>query len=277
MDEMKIPSVEELAEIVYKYCKTNNITYIREDELVKKIADNETQNMFSILKEKYNLDEKGYGEDEESSEAVTIYMANLLMFSFRLSKRFYEIIDILIEECKADRKKREGEKFYYLTFYLTPSDIEAIKLCQSSIEIMAKNLYNIVKENNVERIEKDRLESILNLDDKIISDKILNFLVNKDMARICFIEDENYIVFNLTETKIALNKNMRLMIKNLAESLLNSWNEEKIEYIEKDELQKVSELNDAIYEDVLDYLVTRHLVDIEENDEDGKVYVRVYE
>lgn len=277
MDEMKMPSVEELAEIVYKYCKTNSITYIREDELVKKVADNEIKNRFSILKEKYNLDEKGYGEDEESSEAVTIYMTNLLMFSFRLSKRFYEIIDILIEECKADREKREGEKFYYLTFYLTPSEIEAIKLCQSSIEIMAKDLYNIVKENNVERIEKDRLESILDLDDKIIIDKILNFLVNKDMARICFIEDENYIVFNLTETKIALNKNMRLMIKNLAESLLNSWNEEKIEYIEKDELQKVSELNDAMYEDVLDYLVTRHLVDIEENDEDGKVYVRVYE
>ena len=97
------------------------------------------------------------------------------------------------------------------------------------------------------------------------------------MARIRVIENESYFVFNLTETKIALNKNMRLMIKNLAESSLDSWNEKKIEYIEKGELQKISEMNEDIYEDVLEYLVTRHLVDIEENEEDGKIYIRVYE
>ena len=116
MDEMRMPSNEELAEIVYKYCQTNNITYMREDELVKNITDNEMKNRFAMLKENYNLDEKGYGEDEESSKAVTICMGNLLMFSFKLGKRFYDVIDILIEECKADREKREGEKFYYLTF-----------------------------------------------------------------------------------------------------------------------------------------------------------------
>ena len=142
---------------------------------------------------------------------------------------------------------------------------------------MANDLYRIAKENNAECIKKDKLESILNSDNKTINDKILNFLVNKDMARIRVIENESYFVFNLTETKIALNKNMRLMIKNLAESSLDSWNEKKIEYIEKGELQKISEMNEDIYEDVLEYLVTRHLVDIEENEEDGKIYIRVYE
>lgn len=76
MKELRMPNEEELAEVVFKYCRTNNITYIREDELVKKIADEEMKKNIEQLKNEYNLDEKGWGKDKESQDAVTTYMGN---------------------------------------------------------------------------------------------------------------------------------------------------------------------------------------------------------
>ena len=277
MDEMRMPSNEELAEIVYKYCQTNNITYMREDELVKNITDNEMKNRFAMLKENYNLDEKGYGEDEESSKAVTICMGNLLMFSFKLGKRFYDVIDILIEECKAVREKREGEKFYYLTFYLTPLEIESIKLVKSTIEILANDLYNYCKNNNIEYIKVEEIKNIIDFDDEIMIDKVVDFLIKKDMARIHWIEEECYLILLLTESKIALNRNMRLMIKNVAEAFLDQCNQNDITNMEKEELKRTMKVeDDTVYEFMLDYLVERHLADIDYNSEDGKEYVTIY-
>ena len=48
MNEMKIPKEEELAKVVYNYCKTNNITHIREDELVRRIVDDNMDNHLGI-------------------------------------------------------------------------------------------------------------------------------------------------------------------------------------------------------------------------------------
>ena len=40
-NDLKMPTEQELAEIVYNYCRNNKITYIREDELITKIVDEE--------------------------------------------------------------------------------------------------------------------------------------------------------------------------------------------------------------------------------------------
>ena len=103
MDElMKMPTEQELAEVVYKYCRTNNITYIREDELIKKIVDEEMQKNRNMLEENYDLDEKGWGEDQEADDAITFSLAKYAMFTYKLSKRFYDIIDIEKKEMEND-------------------------------------------------------------------------------------------------------------------------------------------------------------------------------
>ena len=275
--KLKMPNEEDLAEIVYKYCRTNKISYIREDELVKRIVDEEMNNHLGMLKENYNLDENGWGKDKESSDAVTIGLGNYLMFAYKLTKRFYDVIDILIEECKADRDKEEGEKLYYLTFYLTPLEIESIKLVRSTIEIFANDLYNYCKDNNIEYLKINEVKSIIDLADDVMVDKVIDLLIKKDMVRIHWIEDECYLILLLTESKIALNRNMRLMIKNLTEAFLDQCNQNDITNIEKEELKRTMEVeDDRIYELMLDYLVERHLADVDYNSEDGKEYVTIY-
>lgn len=279
MDElMKMPTEQELAEVVYKYCRTNNITYIREDELIKKIVDEEMQKNRNMLEKNYDLDEKGWGEDQEADDAITFSLAKYAMFTYKLSKRFYDIIDILIDENKASREKRDGERLYYLTFYLIPMEIESIKLVKSTIEILANDLYNYCKENNIEGLKKDDIKNIINLDDNVMIDKIIDYLVKKDMVRLYLMEDKCFLIFFLTESKIQLNKNMRLMTKNAAELFLDNCIQNDITYVEKGELQKMmdAEDSDAMFKAMLDYLVERHLADEEYNPEDGKNYIRMY-
>lgn len=277
MSEMRMPSIEELAKIVYEYCKTNNISYIREDVLVKRIMDEHTQDNLQMLKENYNLDE-GCGEDEESSNAILDNMVNSLLFLYRFSKRFYNIINVLIEECKADREKRDEDKFYYLTFYLSDFEIESIKLIRSSMEIFAKELYDYCKTNNIECMPKDKISSIINVDDDKIIDKVIEILIKRDMVNTTWLDNNYYIIFYLTENRIELNKNLRLMIEKYAEYILEYCNTNDITYIGKDELQRKMEIDDDdMFSMMLDYLVERHLADIENNDEDGKIYITIYE
>ena len=215
MSEMKMPSAEELAEVVYKYCQTNKISYIREDELVKKITDNEMKNR-NILKPKNDdLDKK----IEDSSDIDIENVGNFLMFAFKLSKRFYDIIDILIDECKAKRDKIEGEKFYYLTFFLTPLEVDSIKLVKSSIEILANDLYNFCKTNNFKALGKDDIKNVIDVKDDELIDKVIDMLEKKGMIRLYKVENQNVLVFYLTDSKIQMNKNLKLMIKNAAELL----------------------------------------------------------
>ena len=67
------------------------------------------------------------------------------------------------------------------------------------------------------------------------------------------------------------------MIKNSAELLLDQCNENNIEYIEKQELQKEFGMDDEkVFRSILDYLEERHLADEEYNSEDGNNYIRIY-
>lgn len=279
-NDLKMPTEQELSEVVYDFCKKNKITYIREDELVRKILDEEMNTKFKTLQENYNLNENGYGKDDESSDAVTTSLVMYMMFGYKLTKRLFDIIDILIDECKVERKKIEGERLYYLRFYLYPLEIESIKLAKSTTDIFANDLYNYCKTNNIEYLKKDDVNNIIdfNFDDDMI-DKIIDVLVKKNMARTFLLEDTDTccIVFALTETKIKLNENATLMIKNLAELILDHCNANEIEYIEKVELLDMFGLeDDRIFEQVLDYLVKRHLADEKENPEDGKSYIQFY-
>ena len=198
------------------------------------------------------------------------------MFTYKLAKRFYDIIDILIEENKASREKREGERLYYLTFYLIPIEIESIKLIKSSIEILANDLYNYCKTNNIECLKKDDVKNVTDLDDEVMIDKVIDLLVKKDMIRIYWKEDICFLIFYLTESKVKLNKNMKLMIKNAAELLLDYCTQNDITYIEKGKLQRVMDMDDELFKSMLDYLVERHLADVEYNSEDGNEYITMY-
>lgn len=278
-NDLKMPTEQELAEIVYNYCRNNKITYIREDELITKIVDEEMEKNKKELQANYDLDEKGWGKDKESSDAVTITLGKYLMFTYKLTKRFYDVIDILIEECKANRNKIEGERLYYLSFYLSPLEIESIKLVNSTIDIYANDLYNYCKTNNIEYLKKEDVISIIDLDSSDMIDKIIDSLVKNNKARTFIIEDKNIlcIMFALTESKIKINENIKLMIKNSAELLLDQCNENNIEYIEKQELQKEFGMDDEkVFRSILDYLEERHLADEEYNSEDGNNYIRIY-
>ena len=278
-NDLKMPTEQELAEIVYNYCRNNKITYIREDELITKIVDEEIEKNKKELQANYDLDEKGWGKDKESSDAVTITLGKYLMFTYKLTKRFYDVIDILIEECKANRNKIEGERLYYLSFYLSPLEIESIKLVNSTIDIYANDLYNYCKTNNIEYLKKEDVISIIDLDSSDMIDKIIDSLVKNNKARTFIIEDKNIlcIMFALTESKIKINENIKLMIKNSAELLLDQCNENNIEYIEKQELQKEFGMDDEkVFRSILDYLEERHLADEEYNSEDGNNYIRIY-
>lgn len=279
--KFNLPSNEELAERVYKYCKDNNISYIREDVLISKIVEKEQENTFKMLKENYNLDEKGYGKDKESSDALTVNTGNLLIFSYFLAKRFYDVIDILIDESKAEREIKMGEKFCYIILYITDFEVESMKLVKSSAEIYAKQIYNYCKENNIKCIKPMELEQIFDIleDDKLL--KLVQYILQKNSMMKTHIVVETldlYWIFFLTEDEIQLNKNAELMIKKYAEHVLEYCNENKIEYIEKNELQNILELNDnnEIFDEILDYLVPRHLADEETNEEDNKVYITIY-
>ena len=231
------------------------------------------------LQANYDLDEKGWGKDKESSDAVTITLGKYLMFTYKLTKRFYDVIDILIEECKANRNKIEGERLYYLSFYLSPLEIESIKLVNSTIDIYANDLYNYCKTNNIEYLKKEDVISIIDLDSSDMIDKIIDSLVKNNKARTFIIEDKNIlcIMFALTESKIKINENIKLMIKNSAELLLDQCNENNIEYIEKQELQKEFGMDaEKVFRSILDYLEERHLADEEYNSEDGNNYIRIY-
>lgn len=278
-NDLKMPTEQELAEIVYNYCRNNKITYIREDELITKIVDEEMEKNKKELQANYDLDEKGWGKDKESSDAVTITLGKYLMFTYKLTKRFYDVIDILIEECKANRNKIEGERLYYLSFYLSPLEIESIKLVNSTIDIYANDLYNYCKTNNIEYLKKEDVISIIDLDSSDMIDKIIDSLVKNNKAQTFIIEDKNIlcIMFALTESKIKINENIKLMIKNSAELLLDQCNENNIEYIEKQELQKEFGMDDEkVFRSILDYLEERHLADEEYNSEDGNNYIRIY-
>ena len=278
-NDLKMPTEQELAEIVYNYCRNNKITYIREDELITKIVDEEMEKNKKELQANYDLDEKGWGKDKESSDAVTITLGKYLMFTYKLTKRFYDVIDILIEECKANRNQIEGERLYYLSFYLSPLEIESIKLVNSTIDIYANDLYNYCKTNNIEYLKKEDVISIIDLDSSDMIDKIIDSLVKNNKARTFIIEDKNIlcIMFALTESKIKINENIKLMIKNSAELLLDQCNENNIEYIEKQELQKEFGMDDEkVFRSILDYLEERHLADEEYNSEDGNNYIRIY-
>lgn len=198
------------------------------------------------------------------------------MFTYKLSKRFYDVIDILIDECKANREKKEGERLYYLTFYLNPLDIERIQLIKSRAEIYAEDLYNYCKTNNIEYLKKDELSSIMDATDYMI-DKAVDLLMKKYMIDICWIDNNCYLIFFLTQSKIELNKNQKLLIKNLAESLLDICNQNDIKYLELDELKNYVETDDDLIEKMLNYLTERHLADIQKNIEDGKEYLCFYE
>ena len=143
---------------------------------------------------------------------------------------------------------------------------------------MANDLYNYCKENNIEGLKKDDIKNIINLDDNVMIDKIIDYLVKKDMVRLYLMEDKCFLIFFLTESKIQLNKNMRLMTKNVAELFLDNCIQNDITYVEKGELQKMmdAEDSDAMFKAMLDYLVERHLADEEYNPEDGKNYIRMY-
>ena len=110
MNEMKIPKEEELAKVVYNYCKTNNITHIREDELVRRIVEDNMDNHLGILKNNSDLDKNILKEDSKLYDEFINNLGNHILFTYKLSKRLYDIIDILIEENKASREKREGER-----------------------------------------------------------------------------------------------------------------------------------------------------------------------
>ena len=262
-NDLKMPTEQELAEIVYNYCRNNKITYIREDELITKIVDEEMEKNKKELQANYDLDEKGWGKDKESSDAVTITLGKYLMFTYKLTKRFYDVIDILIEECKANRNKIEGERLYYLSFYLSPLEIESIKLVNSTIDIYANDLYNYCKTNNIEYLKKEDVISIIDLDSSDMIDKIIDSLVKNNKARTFIIEDKNIlcIMFALTESKIKINENIKLMIKNSAELLLDQCNEMD---------------DEKVFRSILDYLEERHLADEEYNSEDGNNYIRIY-
>lgn len=278
-NDLKMPTEQELAEIVYDYCKKNKITSIREDELIKRISEDEIQDNMEQLQENYSLDENGWGKDEESSNAVTITLGKHLMFTYKLAKRFYDIIDILIEENKAERIKVEGERLYYLDFYLNPLEIESVRLVKSTIDIYANDLYENCKTNNIEYLKKDEISNIIDLNDVKMIDKIVELLVKENKARTFILKDSNIccIMFALKEKDIKINENIKLMIKNLAELLLDKCNENQIEYIEKDEFKKLTDTDDdRTFKYLLDYLVERHLADEEYNTEDGKKYIRIY-
>lgn len=275
--DFRMPSEEELAEIVYKYCRTNNIKYIREDELVKKIVEEEQNNHLEMMKDNLDLDENGWGEDKESFDAITIGLGNYLMFAYKLTKRFYDVIDVLIEANKASREEKEGEKFYYLTFYLSTYEIESNRLYKSTIEIFANDLYSYCKENSIEYLKMDDVKNIIDLDDDEMIDKAIDVLIKKDKAMIHWIEDECYLIMFLTESKIALNKNVKLMIKNAAEAFLDTCNQNDITYIEKEKIKETMGAgDDTTFELMLDYLVERHLADVDYNEEDNKEYITIY-
>lgn len=271
-DKIKIPNEKELAEVVYNYCKTNNITFIREDELIRKITDDETNNIIID----YNLNDKLLSGDKEKFDESIIKICDFSMFTYVLSKRFYDIIDILIEENKADRKKKENEKFYYLKFYLLPIEIETIKLIRSNREIYANELYDYCKKNNIEILRKNDIKHIINLKDEELINNIIDILVKKDLVRISWDKDNCFLIFLLAKNKIQLNKNQKLLIKNTAELILYYFTQNNITYIEKDSLQEGLELSDEIFNSLLDYLVERHLADIEYNSKDGKMYILMY-
>ena len=278
MNEMKMPKEDELAKVVYNYCKTNNITHIREDELVRRIVDDDMDNHLEILKNSSDLDKNFLKEDSKVSDEIISKIGNHLLFTYKLCKRLYDIIDILIEENKASREKREGERLYYLTFYLTPLEIESIKLSKSSIEILSDELYNYCKTNNIECLNKEEVKKVINIDDDKMIDKVIDALVKKDMVKIYYKEDKSYFIFYIKESMVALNKNFRLMIKNSAEMLLDYCIQNEITCIEKVKLQKVMKTDDdEIFDSILDYLIERHLADVDYNSEDGKSYITIYD
>lgn len=275
-DEIKKPSIEELAEIVYKYCKTNNITYIREDELFKKILDERGENLIKTLTEKYNIEEDSeIVKDKELMKEITNNILSFSIFNYTLSKCFFDIIDILIDQCKADREKKDGERLYYLKFYIHPLIIDSIKIARSNIEIFAKELYNYCKENNIQYLIKELISTIINVQNTETIDEIIEFLIKKNMASRSGID--NITVLYLEENQIELRKNLKSIIKNTGELLLNYCHENNIKYLEKEKLMNIMELDDDGFEQVLEYLVERHLADVEDNPDDGKIYIRVCE
>lgn len=277
MNEMKMPNEEELAKVVYNYCKSNNIKHIREDELVRRIVDDNMDNHLGILKNSSDLDKNCLKEDSKLSNEIINKIGNHILFTYKLSKRLYDIIDILIEENKASREKREGERLYYLTFYLTPLEIESIKLIKSSIEILSDELYNYCKTNNIKCLNKEEVKKVINIDDDKMIDKVIDALVKKNMAKIYCEEDKSYFIFYIKESMVAINKNFRLMIKNSAEMLLDYCIQNEIECIEKVKLQKIMEMDDdEVFDAILDYLVERHLADVDYNSEDGNEYITMY-
>lgn len=277
MNEMKMPNEEELAKVVYNYCKSNNIKHIREDELVRRIVDDNMDNHLGILKNSSDLDKNCLKEDSKLSNEIINKIGNHILFTYKLSKRLYDIIDILIEENKASREKREGERLYYLTFYLTPLEIESIKLIKSSIEILSDELYNYCKTNNIKWLNKEEVKKVINIDDDKMIDKVIDALVKKNMAKIYCEEDKSYFIFYIKESMVAINKNFRLMIKNSAEMLLDYCIQNEIECIEKVKLQKIMEMDDdEVFDAILDYLVERHLADVDYNSEDGNEYITMY-
>ena len=164
-----------------------------------------------------------------------------------------------------------------MTFYLTPLEIESIKLIKSSIEILSDELYNYCKTNNIKWLNKEEVKKVINIDDDKMIDKVIDALVKKDMVKIYCEEDKSYFIFYIKESMVAINKNLRLMIKNSAEMLLDYCIQNEIECIEKVKLQKIMEMDDdEIFGAILDYLVERHLADVDYNSEDGKSYITIY-
>ena len=275
--DIKMPTSEEVAEIVYNYCKENDIGYIREDQLVHRITDDFNNKHLQELKEKYNLDEAEYGKDKEFTDDYTHQMMKIMFFAYKLGKRMYEILDILERECKVDREIKDGEKFEYLTFFLAEEDVKSMQLVKSSIEIMARKVYNYCKENNIKYIFKEDFGEITQFGkEEKMNNKVLKVLLENYQARIIKKEEKEYIVFFLNEDDIALNKNMRLMTEQLADSIYNYCTENEIENIEKEELMKSVDMDIEQFNDAIEVLKEHKSVDEEINSEDGKTYLAIY-
>lgn len=276
MNELKFLSIEEIAKIVYEFCKTNNITYIREDVLVRKITSGNANNSMQDLKENYNLDENGWGKDEEASNATLNSLVEVSVFTYSISTHFYEAISLLIEECKAYREELDDDDdFAYITFFLTENEVESIRLLRSTAEIFAKKIYDFCKTNNIECIKKEELSDIIKMEDDKILNIIINALVNKDMAKLVFENNNWYIIFYLTENDIQLNKNAKEMVGLFAKGICDYCKENDIESIEEKELcNKMDIESDGIFIEAKKYLKVHHLARL--YIQDGKNYIEIY-